>query len=514
MVCNGRRENVCPDRAPARPYSTPSEPALPIAPPRYALAAYGARRVRAQDDAIEQQATDACAGASEDSNASRAPSAADMAWVRAATSVLPFVLDAFVQMDNCAGTNKSQFVFGGFALLLTLGLLDVVRPRFMIAGHTKFGPDVVAQKIAGQYNKADVFNHAQLNERAALHASVKAYDGTAMLRTYRACTPSLFRAVTHINSYRLFTLVRDDGLFDIGDGLNKSGTDAKDFPGSGMVFPEATIEAALNALKRRSAIRVLRSVRACTFAGVGAGSGLFGARREQLVPDCIERAYAVRFFVKVEEKGTYWMDIPNYTKVCASELTASVIAALSEIVPYAVSTHDKQQGTEVVGPRAAQIIEQYKKLVPAAIRARRVRPRPGRRQRPRRCICSDTAALGAGAADRASRHRHRRRCATARSHARLSTAARAAAARDRAVARARASAAARAGIRAAVRSCGWITLAARARPACSLAPCAVGHIGRRRAGEVEANLGAGGHHRYVVPFKEGALWPDGMAFDW
>ncbi|KAJ1640854.1 hypothetical protein T492DRAFT_854439 [Pavlovales sp. CCMP2436] len=58
--------------------STPSEPALPIAPPRYALAAYGARRVRAQDDAIEQQATDACAGASEDSNASRAPSAADM----------------------------------------------------------------------------------------------------------------------------------------------------------------------------------------------------------------------------------------------------------------------------------------------------------------------------------------------------------------------------------------------------------------------------------------------------
>ncbi|KAJ1616685.1 hypothetical protein T492DRAFT_1104977, partial [Pavlovales sp. CCMP2436] len=267
-------------------------------------------------------------------------------------------------MDNCAGTNKSQFVFGGFALLLTLGLLDVVRPRFMIAGRTKFGPDVVAQKIAGQYNKADVFNHAQLNERAALHASVKAYDGTAMLRTYRACTPSLFRAVTHINSYRLFTLVRDDGLFDIGDGLNKSGTDAKDFPGSGMVFPEATIEAALNALKRRSAIRVLRSVRAGTFAGVGAGSGLFGARREQLVPDRIERAYAVRLFVKVEEKGTYWMEIPNYTKVCASELTASVIAVLSEIVPYAVSTHDKQQGTEVVGPRAAHIIEQYKKWVP------------------------------------------------------------------------------------------------------------------------------------------------------
>jgi hypothetical protein len=285
--------------------------------------------------------------------------------VREATSVLPFVLDAFVQMDNCAGTNKSQFVFGGFALLLTLRLLDVVRPRFMIAGHTKFGPDVVAQKIAEKYNKADVFNHAQLNERAAHHASVKAYDGTAMLRTYRACTPSLFGAVTHINSYRLFTLVRDDGLFDIGDGLTKSGTDAKDFPGSGMVFPEATIQAAINALKRRSAIRVLRSVRAGTFAGVGAGSGLFGARREQLVPDRIVRAYTVRLFVKVEEKGTHWMEIPNYTKVRESELTASVNAALSEIVPYAVSTHAKQQGAEVVGPRAAQIIEQYKKWVPS-----------------------------------------------------------------------------------------------------------------------------------------------------
>ncbi len=284
--------------------------------------------------------------------------------MRAATSVLPFVLDAFVQMDNCAGTNKSQFVFGGFALLLTLGLLDVVRPRFMIAGHTKFGPDVVAQKIAEKYNKSDVFNHAQLNERVAHHATVKAYDGTDMLRTYRACTPSLFGAVTNINSYRQFMLVRDDGFFDVGDGLPKSGTDAKDFPGSGMVFPEATIEAAIKALKRRSAVRLLRDVRAGTFAGVGAGSGVFGTRREQLVLDRIERAYPVRLFVKAEEKGEYWMEIPNYTKVPESELTASVNAALSEIVPYTESTHAKQHATENVGPRAAQINEQFRKWVP------------------------------------------------------------------------------------------------------------------------------------------------------
>jgi hypothetical protein len=76
MVCNGRREKVCPDRAPApSPCSTPSEPALPIAPPRHALVA---RRIRAQDNAIEQQATDGGAGASEDSIASRVLSAADM----------------------------------------------------------------------------------------------------------------------------------------------------------------------------------------------------------------------------------------------------------------------------------------------------------------------------------------------------------------------------------------------------------------------------------------------------
>jgi hypothetical protein len=53
---------------------------------------------------------------------------------------MPFVLDIYLQMDNCSGTNKSQYVFGGLALLLSVGLLDVMRPRFMIAGHTKFGP--------------------------------------------------------------------------------------------------------------------------------------------------------------------------------------------------------------------------------------------------------------------------------------------------------------------------------------------------------------------------------------
>ncbi|KAJ1627918.1 hypothetical protein T492DRAFT_875934, partial [Pavlovales sp. CCMP2436] len=56
-----------------------SSPIMSVSAAAAASAEKGAEKVeKGNDDAIEQQATDACAGASEDSNASRAPSATDM----------------------------------------------------------------------------------------------------------------------------------------------------------------------------------------------------------------------------------------------------------------------------------------------------------------------------------------------------------------------------------------------------------------------------------------------------
>ena len=54
-----------------------------------------------------------------------------------------------LQMDNCAGTNKSQFIIAGLAMLVALNIVEVVLLQFMVAGHTKFAPDENAQKISG-----------------------------------------------------------------------------------------------------------------------------------------------------------------------------------------------------------------------------------------------------------------------------------------------------------------------------------------------------------------------------
>lgn len=70
----------------------------------------------------------------------------------------PFIRELRYQLDNCGATNKSQFSFGGLALLVMLGLLDSVGLFFMVVGHTKFGPDDLARAIAGAYQRLDTFN--------------------------------------------------------------------------------------------------------------------------------------------------------------------------------------------------------------------------------------------------------------------------------------------------------------------------------------------------------------------
>lgn len=61
------------------------------------------------------------------------------------TAPHPFVRTVFYFMDNCGGTNKSQYAFGAIALLVLTGVLDAVRLMFMVPGHTKMLLDVLFQ---------------------------------------------------------------------------------------------------------------------------------------------------------------------------------------------------------------------------------------------------------------------------------------------------------------------------------------------------------------------------------
>ena len=130
------------------------------------------------------------------------------------TQPLPFVRYVRHIMDNCTGTNKSQYVLGTISMSLAAGVLDVFEPYFGIPGHTKFECDITAQKTACKYHRSDTFNLGMLLEMFQHYASATAYDGS-MLRTWKEAEQDIFAAVGNITSYRLFSLVADDGLMDL-----------------------------------------------------------------------------------------------------------------------------------------------------------------------------------------------------------------------------------------------------------------------------------------------------------
>jgi hypothetical protein len=194
----------------------------------------------------------------------------------------PFVRRLVHNMDSCSGTNKSQFCFGSLALLVMCGYLDQLELFFQLQGHTKFDPDVAAQKTAGAFNSSDTFNHGMLNDHFGAHVTAFAYDERDLL-TWKEATPAIFEAVDHITQFRQFMLLVDDGKLSLGPPLDKARSDAKDFPGVGSVFSDDVLQREAKLAARRSLQeRVLPSVHQRTHEGIGSGSGLFGPKTAEL----------------------------------------------------------------------------------------------------------------------------------------------------------------------------------------------------------------------------------------
>lgn len=102
---------------------------------------------------------------------------------------LSFCHRARYHLDSCSGTNKSQNVAGGIGLLATMNKIDCCHILYMVVGHTKFGPDLVARAIAGKYHKEDTFNHGQMNGHISKFTSEMAFDGdtTDVAQRHAAC---------------------------------------------------------------------------------------------------------------------------------------------------------------------------------------------------------------------------------------------------------------------------------------------------------------------------------------
>lgn len=179
---------------------------------------------------------------------------------------LPLAHKLRLYMDSCPGTNKSQFFYGGLGLMLAVDLLDCAMVLYMVVGHTKFGPDLVARHVAGSFNKADCFNHGQLVALMRPYTSAGAYDGKR-LHTWKNGTQDLFSPIDHIMSYRNFLLLADDGGINL-TAVDKLPDGFEPFDDTGPVYLDEDLQreckhAAYRGLRRK----VLPELRAYMYKG-------------------------------------------------------------------------------------------------------------------------------------------------------------------------------------------------------------------------------------------------------
>lgn len=182
----------------------------------------------------------------------------------------PCVRELNHQMDNCAGTNKSQYTVGAEASLCALAIFDVARINFMVPYNGKFGPDVLAQKAAGSYNRGDTFNLAMLQNHFSPYSTACTYDG-ALLRTWKEGTTEIFNAVAHITSYRGFILLADDGMVQL-EPTEASAEYTNRCPDQGSFYSEQSLMREASLLKERSLHLVVEAVKQGSYCGVGAGA--------------------------------------------------------------------------------------------------------------------------------------------------------------------------------------------------------------------------------------------------
>ena len=67
-------------------------------------------------------------------------------------------------LGNTSATNKNSYMMAWALEMVQHGKLKFLRMSFMIAGHTKFSPDLVFSNIEKSYNDSDVFQHRRVKK--------------------------------------------------------------------------------------------------------------------------------------------------------------------------------------------------------------------------------------------------------------------------------------------------------------------------------------------------------------
>lgn len=244
---------------------------------------------------------------------------------------LPFIRKMRYHLDSCSGTNKSQFVMGGLGLIVSTGRIDCVHLLYMVVGHTKFGPDLVARAIAGKFNSEDTFNHAMLNSHISKYGTVYAYDDE-VLETWRRATPILFRPVENIMSYRSFLIIADDGKVDLTE-VEPSGTMEK-YPTKGKYYLWKDVVRQAEMLASRSLVKLIPQVMDGTYRGIGEGA-LPGIQNDasgaRLLPRTVTETRTVRIFLQKCEADKLCLEQVPWMKDCS---VSQVNKALRIVTAY------------------------------------------------------------------------------------------------------------------------------------------------------------------------------------
>lgn len=112
-----------------------------------------------------------------------------------------------ILLDNTCATNKNRYAIAWALEMVQQRKLDFLCVSFLIAGHTKFSPDLLFAKIAKAYNQSDVFNTEELKAVIALHADA-VVDRGDIVRDWRTKLTK-YTKLPGIGSLHDFVVVRN-----------------------------------------------------------------------------------------------------------------------------------------------------------------------------------------------------------------------------------------------------------------------------------------------------------------
>ena len=107
-------------------------------------------------------------------------------------------------LDNTCSTNKNFYLMGWAWEMVQQGQLDFFRVSFLVAGHTKFSPDLLFSKIAKTYNSRDVFSTAELKADVIAHYADVTEDDGSIVRVWREPVAKKFSKMPGIRSLHDF----------------------------------------------------------------------------------------------------------------------------------------------------------------------------------------------------------------------------------------------------------------------------------------------------------------------